>query len=126
MSYGTVEHEKASNNAELWKVPQGHTCKRFAITSEVLTNLSNNFAAYAPQFPALIPVVRALTTAATDPTKNFEAAEAPAKKVKPVNISYEGESILVRNTPYTDKALRRGLAAFVRGRGARARLGAAP
>jgi len=81
--------------------------------TETLVNLSNALASQTPQFPGLIPVIRAMTEAAKNPTKSFENTKAEAPKVKPVSISYEGESLLVRNTPYSDYKLRQELAAFV-------------
>ena len=73
--------------------------------TRLLTDLSSAMAAQTADFPALIPVVLAMTVAAKDPTITPESAKvapkaAKPKKAKPVSLSYEGESLIVRGTPW--------------------------
>jgi len=60
-----------------------------------LTTLADDLNTIVEAFPALKAVVKACRKAAEDPSK-----EPPLPTFKAVSISYEGDSIVVKNTPF--------------------------
>lgn len=57
-----------------------------------LVALTSHLTQHTAQFPGLVPVIKALSKAAVDPTA--------AKPVKPVTIDYSEETLLVKGIPW--------------------------
>ena len=66
--------------------------------TEILNKLSGHLSDHTGEFPGVVAAVLALSEAAKDPTKGM-ATETKARPVKPVTITYKGDSILVK-TPW--------------------------
>jgi hypothetical protein len=70
--------------------------------SAVLTQLGNHLSQFTGEYPGVAGAVLALVKAAKDPTEGMAQVKAVPKaapKVKPVTITYSGESLLVK-TPW--------------------------
>lgn len=66
---------------------------------EVLNKLSSHLSDHTGEFPGVVNAVLALSEAAKDPTKGMAKKEAKARPIKPVKVTYKGDSILVQ-TPW--------------------------